>query len=191
MGKSKGVYNIGYNSGGKHQVNINGKQTKVYTTWKSMFVRCYSKINLLDRPTYIGCYVINEWHDFQVFADWFYENYTDGWELDKDILVKGNKVYGPETCCFVPKEVNQIFTSVRKGKYPIGVSFHRNNQKFISQIKIFNVKKYLGSWETIEEAFNAYAKEYSIYMEKIIFKHCTLSENVKNSIINKKIYITD
>ena len=44
----------------------------------------------------------------------------DGKHLDKDLLVCNNKVYSPETCVFVPREINQFLTKSNnsRGKYP-------------------------------------------------------------------------
>ena len=59
-------------------------------------------------PTYIGCTVCIEWNNFQNFAGWFNENYIEGYDLDKDIKVNGNKVYSPVTCLIVTPKENTI-----------------------------------------------------------------------------------
>lgn len=61
-----------------------------------------------NKPTYEGCTVCDEWLYFSNFKKWFDENYIEGFQLDKDIIIRGNKVYSPQTCCFVPKEINII-----------------------------------------------------------------------------------
>jgi len=102
----------GYVGEGKYKAI---RKVKSYSTWANMLQRCYSKTYHAKKPTYIECYVTEEWLNFQNFAEWFEKNYNpeimERWSLDKDILVKGNKVYSPETCCFVPYEINNKFTS--------------------------------------------------------------------------------
>ena len=87
---------------------------KAYLYWKCMIERCYDPYELNKRPTYIDCTVCKEWLNFQNFAKWYEENYYECNEhkmsLDKDILVKGNKIYSPETCIFVPMNINDMFT---------------------------------------------------------------------------------
>lgn len=96
---------------------------------------------------------------------------VEGFELDKDILVKGNRVYGPDTCVFVPQEINMLFSGCykagRRGKYPIGVSFNKGSGTFVAQMsnrQELGLDKYLGSFATVEEAFACYkaAKEAKI-----------------------------
>ncbi len=105
------VYGVGFIGVGKHRGSIGGKQTKPYKTWKGMLERCYSKNYQNRQPTYIGCTVCLDWHNFQNFAKWYHENHpTDGgnYHLDKDIKIEGNKEYSPSACMFVSPEDNAI-----------------------------------------------------------------------------------
>ena len=116
----KTYYGIGFLGEGKYNTR---KDVKGYTTWVNMFRRCYD-IKVQERqPTYKDAIVCEEWYNFQNFAEWFENNYVEGWHLDKDILVKGNKIYSPETCCFVPRDINNLFLLRKnnRGDYPIGV----------------------------------------------------------------------
>lgn len=101
------VCGIGCIGVGDHGVKSNGKTGK-YNTWKCMLERCYNPKSSKTNPTYIECSVCKEWLNFQVFADWFDENYIDGCHIDKDIKIKGNKVYSPEACMFVSQAENTI-----------------------------------------------------------------------------------
>ena len=65
-----------------------GKTTPVYRAWHGMLFRCSTKNT---QETYNDCSVCEEWLRFSNFKRWFDENYIDGFQLDKDILVKGNK----------------------------------------------------------------------------------------------------
>lgn len=91
----------------------NGRKTKAYTTWHNMVARCGAQ------PPYLDCTVTTEWLDFQEFAAWYYAQPNadkSGYTLDKDVLVKGNKVYGPETCCIIPDIINRLVSSGNTGK---------------------------------------------------------------------------
>lgn len=90
--------------------------TILYSHWMSMLKRCYDTNHLKHYPTYEMCSVCEEWRQLSNFKEWFDKNYVEGWQLDKDILVKGNKEYSPETCCFVPQEINKLFNSRVKEK---------------------------------------------------------------------------
>ena len=127
----KRYYGIGYLGEGKYKVWENGKHTRVYKTWNHMLQRCYSEKYHEKESTYINCEVCNEWHNFQNFGKWFDDNYyeIEGEEmnLDKDILVKHNKIYSPETCVFVPHKINKLFVKGDKvrGKSVIGTSLFK------------------------------------------------------------------
>ena len=112
-----------------------------------MFNRCYNEKVHERKPWYKGCTVCDEWlEDRYAFYDWlndgnFYE--IDGEptvELDKDILVKGNRVYSPETCIFAPKSINALFGGTKKKQnngLPTGVKMTKNG-KYQPDIKGFH-----------------------------------------------------
>lgn len=93
-----------------------------FTKWSNMLRRC-SEDYWEIKPTYANCCVCEEWKRFSNFLAWFNDNYVEGWHLDKDLLVRGNKEYSPNTCCFVPPQVNSFLTTraMHRGKYPLGV----------------------------------------------------------------------
>lgn len=162
------IYGVAYNSRREHKTAINGANTLAYSAWHSMISRCYCPKYQARRPTYIGCSVADEWHDFQDFADWFenheYSNY--GYHLDKDLLIPGNKIYAPSTVCFVPRQLNSLLVDSRaiRGKYPQGIYFYKRDNKFVAQIKIKGKQEYLGLFDTEQEAYSAYkvAKEANV-----------------------------
>ena len=106
------TYGIGYLGEGKYKTRENGKLTKCYDTWHSMLERCYYPKYQEKYPTYKDCEVCESWHNFQAFAEWYNDNYYEIHGevmcLDKDILIKGNKIYSPETCVFVPEKINNL-----------------------------------------------------------------------------------
>ncbi|WNO60454.1 hypothetical protein [Rheinheimera sp. MMS21-TC3] len=105
------VCSVGYLGNGYNQ-NHKGAQTRaIYSRWIDMIKRCYDPKKQERHPTYKGCSVCDEWHNFQNFVKWFEANHPkDGkyYELDKDIIVTGNKVYSPETCVFATRSENTL-----------------------------------------------------------------------------------
>jgi hypothetical protein len=189
----RSVHRIGYFGIGKYIV----KENRVYfNKWKEMIRRCYSERHQERQPTYKECTVAEEWHNFQIFAEWMESNYNpkimQGWQLDKDILVKGNKVYSPETCCFVPSEVNLLFVKNDKvrGSLPIGV--RKSGRKFYA--KLFKNKKQteLGSFYTAEEAFKCYKFHKEQYIKEVADKwKDQLDPRVYEAMYNYQVEITD
>ncbi len=107
-------------------------------------------------PTYIGVTVCEEWKDFRTFEKWMLKQKYEGMVLDKDIRVKGNKIYSPETCIFVPYYVNNLFKTSPKSKYPKGVSFHKHSKRLRATIGIKGKSTHLGYFDTVKEASEAY-----------------------------------
>lgn len=193
----KSILGIGFLGVGSYVANVKRRPTKAYSLFLSMFNRCYSEKYQEKQPTYIGCSVAPEWHNFQNFAKWFDINNLKcgiNYQLDKDILVKGNKIYSPDTCCFVPKEINSLLLNnkAKRGKFPLGVWFEKD--KFISACHNKGKQIYIGSFDTPEEAFEA----YKIYKENLIveiakeyFEQDLISFDVYKALLNYKIEITD
>ena len=160
---------------GEYKTKENGKQIRVYDTWHGMLERCYDKKWHKKYPNYIGCKVSKEWHNFQNFAKWYYDNYYEvkgeRMHLDKDILLKHNKIYSKENCIFVPQTINGLFAKCDKsrGDSVIGTSFLKNGKYQVS-CSLLNPEtgksksKYLGIYDTEIEAF----KIYKYYKEKNI-----------------------
>src|SRR5690349_14320902 len=155
------LYNIGYEGNGKYSFKTHRKASK---KWYGVLKRCYDKEFHKCYPTYKDCTVAEDWNCFQNFAEWFYKNSKEEFELDKDLLIKGNKHYSSDTCLFVPKEINLIFTKRPKtSNYPVGVT--KVGKKFKAVCKVENsTQKHLGYYDTPEEAFQVYkiAKEQEI-----------------------------
>lgn len=141
--------------------------TKSGSRWSAMSQRCRVGGQQQKRmPTYVGCSMSGNFLDFQLFTDWHTRavGYSiDGYSLDKDILVRGNKLYSEEHCVLVPADLNSFLVSSTgaRGLYPQGVYFHKLAGKFHSQIKIGGKQTYIGLFDTESEAFAAYkvAKE--------------------------------
>lgn len=153
---------IGYIGVGKYKTKENKKATKVYISWSGILERAYSDNYHKTRPTYKNVTVCEEWHNFQNFAEWFYEksNYQEGWALDKDLLSENNKVYSPETCIFIPPELNGFLANNTSANTSgaTGVHFEKSTGKFMARITdvVSKERLYLGVFNTIKEAENVY-----------------------------------
>lgn len=148
---------------------VNGKQKQkliwtcvYYQTWKNMLKRCYSAKLQERRPTYKGCIVSDDWLTFSTFKHWMEAQDWEGKQLDKDLLLEGNKVYGPDTCIFVTQEVNNFTTDsgAARGKWLIGVSWQKGVNKFRAHCSNPFTKKreHLGLFTCEIEAHEAWRK---------------------------------
>lgn len=143
---------------------VEGKRvmTTSASVWYNLKRRCADNV---CNPTYSDCELDESFQDFQNFAEWYTTQigYGLGYHLDKDILVSGNKIYGPETCVLVPRELNNFLCSMdaRRGCYKQGVSLHKRNKTFVAYISLEGVSTYLGSYDSEAEAYRVYkvAKE--------------------------------
>jgi len=171
--------------------------------WNTMHQRCNNvQIKLNTKNTaYLreNANVCDEWFDYQNFAQWWnsieYRG-DDGWCLDKDILVKGNKLYSPETCCFVPREVNILFINnrINRGEYPLGVYMHPVNKNYVASLRRGDrkISQHLGSFSTVEEAFSVYKREKEIFIRERADKwKDQLDPLVYQAMLNWKVEITD
>ncbi len=194
MSKRGKVFGVGFCS-----TNIKGciksKHTKCYNTWVDMLERAYSSKWKSKNLTYTETTVCEEWHDFQAFSTWYNENYYElesgeQVQLDKDILVSGNKKYSPESCRFVPQSINTLLHSgiSRRGEYPQGVSKLRDIGKYRARLKIYNKEVYIGTYATIDEAFSAYkeAKEIEIRRRVGVYLE-VLPQDITEVLLDYKI----
>lgn len=190
----KTVYGIGINDAGYVvQPRVNGKNQicPFYKVWYSMFSRCYSNKAVARNPTYAGCVVSNEWHQFSLFKSWMDKQDWEGNQLDKDLLVKDNKVYGPDTCVFISKGLNTFMTeSLRsRGDCPIGVCYEPSTGKYKAQCHDPSKGQvYLGLHETPEQAHCVYRRfKYKAALELAT----TQSDSRISQALIKRYYYND
>jgi hypothetical protein len=164
---------------------------KAVKVWGSMILRCYDEKLHNMEETYFGCSVCNDWLLFSFFYEWFKDNYYELTEervqLDKDILVKHNKIYSPDKCCFVPQTINSLFTKNNKnrGDTPIGVSWINRDEVYRAQCNNGYKKRVsLGDYSNPIDAFNAY-KEYK---ESVIKKIADIYKDVLNNKVYEALY---
>lgn len=193
--QGKGYLGIGkYGSGGKHK--------DLYKTWSKLINRVYNEKLLLNTPTYKDVEVCDEWLCFQNFAKWcegqeFFNAKDDKgniYQLDKDILVKGNKIYSPETCCFVPKALNSVVIRCEstRGDHLIGTYYCEGDKKFYARMKVNGVGKHLGLFDREIEAFYAYKTAKESYVRSLAKKWKVLIDNnVYETLLNYEVDIND
>lgn len=180
---------------------------KEYRMWRNMLTRCNSSTFKNRCPTYKDATCCDEWLYFDNFFEWVIgqENYkvlSEGnitYVPDKDILVKGNKHYSPETVCLVPQYVNTLFIKRGndRGIYPIGVRLDKGarHKKYVAQCNNpFGNRPIVNRFYTVEEAFNSYkqAKEGVIQtMAKREYEKGTISAKCYEAMMNYQVEITD
>ena len=184
--------------GTKCPTKINGRTTKEYVLWQSMLERCYSDVYKKKKPTYEYCEVSDNFKCYEYFYEWCNKQVgfgNEGWHLDKDLLVKGNKVYSEDSCVFIPSEINLLLVknTASRGKHLIGVSWHNTNKTFVAQInKNKGKQEKLGSFKTEIEAFNAYkqAKESFVKEQANKWKG-KIDDRAYNALMNYTVDIDD
>lgn len=170
-----------------------GESGKVsYDRWKKMIVRCYSENYHNTRESYKNCTVADEWHNYTEFKKWFDENYIEGYHLDKDLLVQGNRVYSKTTCCFIPPELNTWIVEKHKGDCGMGVSKRR--KKGSSEYNgLFNVSfggRYLGRFEDQELAEDRYKEFKKLFFEEyadLLEERGKITQVQANALRNREV----
>ena len=156
--------------------------------------RCYSEEYHKLHPSYIGCEISEEFSTFEKFYVWakdnFYQFRNELMDLDKDILVKGNKIYSPNTCIFVPQSVNKILTlrQLHNGNYPLGVYYNKRACKFKAQINIRGRRITLGCFGTPQEAHKVYIQAKQEYLRWTAYEYRDeIPEKLFNALLKYQI----
>ena len=164
-----------------------------YRTWANIINRCYNNSGRDRDERYIQCYITKKWIYYKNFYEWIHtqENY-ENWiklnkrSIDKDILLKNNKLYAPDRCCLVPSYVNNLFTkhNKKRGECCIGVSFHKRDCVYTATCHnpFTNKADHLGYFQTEKEAF----LKYKIHKENIIKQVAEVEYEKKN--ISERCY---
>ena len=194
---SASVYGVGI-LGTKYLTTINGVNTKEYDLWADMLRRCYSDGFKKQHPTYEGCKCSENFKSYEYFYEWCHKQIgfaVEGFELDKDLLTKGNKVYSESTCVFIPTEVNTLLTksTASRGEHLIGVYWCNKGKAFKAQVsKSKGKRKHLGLFNTEIEAFRAYkvAKESFVKEQAEKYKS-QIDPRAYEALMNCTVEITD
>lgn len=158
--------------------SVGGKRTHCpfYIRWKNVTGRV---IKDHDR-SYDSAKIVEDWLVFSKFKSWMQTQDWQGKELDKDILIKGNQLYGPETCVFVPRRLNTLLNTQRltNKKSLLGTSYcqprkdmiHSLTKPWKAQVSSFGHTQqiYLGCYTTQEEAHRAWQLAKAKEIDKAI-----------------------
>ena len=185
-------------TGTKYLSAVNGVITKEYNLWCSMLKRCYNSTYKKKHPTYEGCEVSENFKSYEYFYEWCHNQIgfgECGFQLDKDLLVKGNKVYSENTCVFIPKEINILLinNTASRGEHLIGVNWCKTKKAFKAQVcKNKGNQEHLGLFSTELEAFNTYkqAKESFIKEQANKWKD-NIDPRAYQALMNYTVEITD
>lgn len=153
-------------------------KTKKNELYHNMIKRCYDKKYQERQKSYIGCKVCDNWlNDMYDFYDWVDDNYYEvpdsTVQLDKDILIKGNKIYSPEACIFAPRIINSTYS-----KKNVKPKYDKKSKKYIASITFDKKTVLIGEYNTEKEALKNYIK----------YKECAikaLAKRYKNHIPNE------
>ena len=194
---SPSVYGIGI-LGTKHPISEGGVETKEYVLWKGMLRRCYSDNFKKKRQTYIDCKCSENFNSYEYFYGWCQNQIgfnNKDWQLDKDLLIKSNKVYSEDSCIFIPQEINSLLVkcTASRGKHLIGVYWHKKGGAFAAMVsKNKGKREHLGLFKTELEAFNAYKKAKEAFVKEQANKwKSQIDIRAYNALMNYEVNITD
>jgi len=142
-------------------------KTREGILWYGVKNRCYGGRN----KAYIGCTMSENFLDFQFFAEWCNNQIgwgEEGWCLDKDFLVEGNKVYSENTCVFVPRVINTIFANKHIETHEnTGAIWISHSNKWQARASEFGKQKNYGLHNTPEEAHAVWAARRNVYVQEV------------------------
>lgn len=195
------IYGIGFNDH-KYPSRVDGRQADEYIAWKSMLLRCTEKF-LVRSPTYVGTTCSENFKYYSFFYEWcqtqvgFGKRDVKGYKyhLDKDLLIKGNKLYSEDTCCFVPRRINALLNKRKacRGELLVGVYWHKVKNKYMAQCNTGKgTQTTIGSYNTQEEAFLAYKNFKESVIKQVAQEYKSdLSTRVYEALIKYEIDSND
>lgn len=195
----KTVYGIGMV--GNTTACKDGNVKKSYRCWYNIIGRCNLKEYQENHIyyTYKDVEVCSDWLMYENFEKWYDKNNwnsLEDLELDKDILVKGNKIYSPEACVFVPQRINVLFTNRKnkRGMYLIGVDYRETVNKYYAKLNCIK-HHHIGCFNTELEAFYAYKNAKESYIKQVAeeykSKYPNFPQKLYDAMYSYKIEIDD
>ena len=173
-------------------IKVNGEHINSYKVWRGMFNRCYAKNDLPHIKAYSDVTVCTDWWRFSKFLEFYNSHYIEGYVLDKDICRSTkNRMYCPENCAFIPKNINNLFRASRVhfiDKKP------DKNGMYDARLNIWGNDCTIGKYKTINEAFLVYKKAKEDYIKEVAefyFGKGLIEERVYNALIKYEVNIND
>ena len=195
------VQGIGY-KGSEYPTAIGKIHLREYSLWGGMLLRCIKKY--WDKyPTYNGVTCSDNFKSYSFFYEWcqtqkgFNSKDINGksWQLDKDLLIKGNKLYSENTCVFVPLRINQLLVkrTNHRGEHPIGVKMCSDKKSFEASCSITtNKRQYLGHFKTAYDAFQAYKAFKEGLIKEVANEYKEMLDyRAYEALMNYQVEITD
>lgn len=186
---AKSVYGVGCLGEDRFPDLSKDVRRKINKLWQGMLERGHSDRYKEVNPSYKDVYVCEEWHNLQNFTEWVINQkyFNIGYHLDKDILVKGNKVYSPDTCCFVPSQINSLFTDRARdrGEYPVGVYFRERDSLYLVTLSRSGKQRHVSCHKSLEDAVASYkvAKEAQVKVMALEWKD-RIEQKVYEAMMN-------
>lgn len=174
---------------------LEGKTRKEYVLWNNMLNRCYNAKYHEAKPTYIGCSVSEKFKHYSYFYDWCQLQVGFGiidFHLDKDLLLKHNKIYSEDKCVFIPKDLNMLLIKrqLYRGDLPIGVAKSGNN--YSVKCRAYGAVKCIGTFNTYELAFNAYKTFKEAHIKELAEKYKdNIDPRAYKALMNYEVSIDD
>ena len=188
------TFGVGYTDG--ELVKINHKHLPYYVAWKGILERCYSTKLHNKYPSYVKATVCKEWHSLKNFKIWFdTAGYSKGFEVDKDLLVQGNKHYSPETCTLLPQRLNTLlihkYTNRKDKTLPIGVTKNKKSKRSWARCHIGQKQPAsVGYYDTVDEAFEAYKifkENYIKTVAKEYYDKGSITSDIYDALLNYEV----
>lgn len=179
-----------------------GKFLKEYGVWQDMLLRCTDKFQA-KYPTYIGVYCSENFKSYSYFYEWCNKQVGFGnkdekgnsWQLDKDLLIKHNKVYSEDNCIFIPQRINLLLTkrNTARGDFPIGTRWNKRDKRYVAQCSFgANIVRYLGYFKSVQEAFTAYKVFKEQFIKEVANEYKDqLDHRVYNALMKYEVNIND
>ena len=198
---SKTIQGIGYNDE-KHPSRVSGKKIREYRTWTNMLLRC-TENSWVHRPSYTGTTCSENFKSYSYFYEWCnkqvgfgnIDDNMESWHLDKDLLIKGNKLYSEDNCVFVPKKINTLLvkSDALRGAHAIGVHLVKKTNKYTAQINnSCGVRQHLGCFDTEQDAFFSYKAAKEAYIKQVAEEYkSSLDQRAYQALMNYQVEITD
>ena len=184
--------------GAKYSSRVNGVLTKECELWRDMLKRCYSDTYQKKYPTYEGCEVSDKFKSYEYFYEWCNKQIgfsNKDWHLDKDLLIKGNKVYSEDSCVFIPQEINKVLINctASRGEHLIGVYWCKKGKAFKAQVgKNKGKQENLGYYNTELEAYKAYKQAKEAFVKEQANKwKGKIDERAYEALMKYTVEITD